>query len=159
MNPPNPVEHRVSDGGMGRTAARASASVAAATRSTSTESGISLAELAERFGCTVKGDSTVRLTHVSTLEDADSEAITFIANPKYLPLLASTQAGAVILSPQHAEEAPTPGAHRAQPLRDLCAHRFGAASVASSEAGCTSDCCDRRGVPTRSRSLRTGRVA
>jgi len=100
MNPPNLVERRTSDRGMGRAATHTSASV--------TASGFSLAELAERFGCTVKGDSSVRLTHVSTLQNADSEAIAFIANAKYLPLLESTHAGAVVLSPQHAAESPIP---------------------------------------------------
>jgi UDP-3-O-[3-hydroxymyristoyl] glucosamine N-acyltransferase len=45
---------------------------------------------------------------VSTLEEADPEAIVFVANPKYLPQLASTHAGAVILSAQHARESPIP---------------------------------------------------
>lgn len=107
MNPPNAIEHRTNDGGMGRTAAHVSAGVADANRRTS-EPGVSLGELAQQFGCTVRGDSSVRLTHVSTLEDADSEAIAFIANPKYLPLLASTHAGAVILSAQNAQTSPVP---------------------------------------------------
>lgn len=107
MSPPNVVERRVNDGGMGRTAAHVSTSVAASTRKTS-EPGFSLGELAEQFGCTVQGDATVRLTHVSTLQDADSEAITFVANAKYLPLLQSTHAGAVILSPQNAGDSRIP---------------------------------------------------
>ncbi len=35
----------------------------------------------------MQGDSKVRLTHVSTLEEADPEALVFVANPKYLPQL------------------------------------------------------------------------
>jgi UDP-3-O-[3-hydroxymyristoyl] glucosamine N-acyltransferase len=89
-----------------RTAAQASASVAGTTEVP--EPGFTLAELAERFGCTVQGDSTVRLTHVATLEDADAEAITFVANPKYLPSLENTRAGAVILTAQNATRSPVP---------------------------------------------------
>src|SRR6185369_15430900 len=95
MNPPNVMEHRVSDVGMGRALS-------------APLPGLTLGELAERFGCSVQGDASARLTHVSTLEDADAQAITFISNAKYLPLLASTRAGAVILSPQHAAESPIP---------------------------------------------------
>jgi UDP-3-O-[3-hydroxymyristoyl] glucosamine N-acyltransferase len=45
---------------------------------------------------------------VASLQDADEDAIGFIANPRYLPLLASTHAGAVILSTQHAAQAQIP---------------------------------------------------
>jgi UDP-3-O-[3-hydroxymyristoyl] glucosamine N-acyltransferase len=69
---------------------------------------MNLGELAVRFGCTVQGDGAVRVTHVATLEDADPEAISFIANPKFLPLLARTHAGAVIVSPQNAGKSPIP---------------------------------------------------
>ena len=95
MNPANVIEHRVSDAGMGRTRSLP-------------EAGVSLGELAERFGCSVQGNASTRLTHVSTLEEADAQAITFIANAKYLPLLESTHAGAVILSAQHAANSPIP---------------------------------------------------
>src|SRR5512139_578654 len=105
MNPPNLVERRGSDRGMGRASAHPSASVGGAKEDAGEHS---LGELAERFGCTVQGNSEVRLTHVSILEEADSEAIVFVANPKYLPQLASTHAGAVILSPQYARESPIP---------------------------------------------------
>jgi UDP-3-O-[3-hydroxymyristoyl] glucosamine N-acyltransferase len=107
MNPPNAIEHRVSDGGMGRNAARSSASVADSARE-APEPGFTLGELAECFGCIVQGDVTARLTHVSTLQDADAEAIVFIANPKYLPLLATTRAGAVIITAQNAGRSPVP---------------------------------------------------
>jgi UDP-3-O-[3-hydroxymyristoyl] glucosamine N-acyltransferase len=95
MNPANVIEHRVSDAGMGRTRSLP-------------EPGLSLGELAERFGCSVQGNPSTRLTHVSTLEEADAQAITFIANAKYLPLLESTHAGAVILSAQNAGNSPIP---------------------------------------------------
>jgi UDP-3-O-[3-hydroxymyristoyl] glucosamine N-acyltransferase len=65
----------------------------------SKQEAFSLAELAERFGCTVKGDASVRITHVATLAAADERAIAFVARPKYVALLEVTRAGAVILSP------------------------------------------------------------
>ncbi len=106
MNQSNVAERRVSDGGMGRSAARASA--AAVTNRRQVEPGFSLGELAERFGCVVQGDPATRLTHVAALQDADPQAIAFVANPRYLPLLASTRAGAVILSAQNADKSPIP---------------------------------------------------
>jgi UDP-3-O-[3-hydroxymyristoyl] glucosamine N-acyltransferase len=93
----NVIERRMSDGGLGRT-----------TNRKLVPEGFSLGELAARFDCSVHGDAAVRLTHVATLQDADRQAIAFVANPKYLPLLASTRAGAVILSAQHAKESPIP---------------------------------------------------
>jgi len=101
------VESRINDGALGRAAPRVNLGAAATGRRTA-RLGYSLGELAERFGCTVKGDADVRLTHVASLQDADEEAIGFIANPKYLPLLESTRAGAVILSPQHAQHSQIP---------------------------------------------------
>src|SRR5689334_23479350 len=93
----NVIERRMSDGGLGRT-----------TNRKLVPEGFSLGELAARFDCSVRGDAAVRLTHVATLQGADRQAIAFVANPKYLPLLASTRAGAVILSAQHAKESPIP---------------------------------------------------
>jgi UDP-3-O-[3-hydroxymyristoyl] glucosamine N-acyltransferase len=106
MNPPNLIEGRTSDGGLGRAAQHATAEPASARRKP--PKGLSLGELAGRFGCTVQGDANVRVTHVSTLQDADEQAITFVANPKYLPDLADTHAGAVILSAQYAAQSPVP---------------------------------------------------
>jgi UDP-3-O-[3-hydroxymyristoyl] glucosamine N-acyltransferase len=106
MNPSNLIEGRTSDGGLGRAAQHATAEPASARRKP--PKGLSLGELAGRFGCTVQGDANVRVTHVSTLQDADEQAITFVANPKYLPDLADTHAGAVILSAQYAAQSPVP---------------------------------------------------
>jgi len=61
--------------------------------------GYSLEELANRFGCVVQGDPSVRVTHVASLENADPEALAFVARPRYAHLLAETRAGAVIVSP------------------------------------------------------------
>ena len=66
--------------------------------------GISLGELAVRFGCTLQGDPDVLVYHVGTLEAAGPDAVTFLANAKYRRFLASTNAGAVVLDPSLAGE-------------------------------------------------------
>jgi UDP-3-O-[3-hydroxymyristoyl] glucosamine N-acyltransferase len=66
----------------------------------------SLGELAVRFGCTLQGDPDVRVAHVATLEHADPQAITFLANPRYRRFLAQSKAGAVVLDAQSAKECP-----------------------------------------------------
>lgn len=65
-------------------------------------SGISLGELAARVGATVDGDATVVVRRVATLEDAAPDAITFLSNARLRDRLATTKAGAVILSPKDA---------------------------------------------------------
>ncbi len=67
-----------------------------------------LGELAVRFGCTLQGDPDARISRVATIERADSESITFLANPRYKRHLAQTQAGAVVLDPKLASESPVP---------------------------------------------------
>ena len=68
----------------------------------------SLGELAVRFGCTLQGDPDVRITHVATLERADPQSLTFLANPRYRRYLGQTKAGAVVLDAQFAAECPVP---------------------------------------------------
>jgi UDP-3-O-[3-hydroxymyristoyl] glucosamine N-acyltransferase len=68
----------------------------------------SLGELAVRFGCTLQGDPDVRVARVATLERADSQALAFLANPKYRRFLAQTKAGAVVLDAKSAAECPVP---------------------------------------------------
>ena len=99
------IESQVSGGSPGRAAPHVNSGAA---NRKSPRLGFTLGELAERFGCLVQGDPDVLLTHVAALEDADEQAIGFISNPKYLPLLASTRAGAVILSAQNAAGCPIP---------------------------------------------------
>jgi UDP-3-O-[3-hydroxymyristoyl] glucosamine N-acyltransferase len=64
--------------------------------------GYSVADIARRFGCEVVGDPGVRVTHVASLQDAGPEAVAFVARPKYVRLLESTRAGAVIVSQENA---------------------------------------------------------
>jgi UDP-3-O-[3-hydroxymyristoyl] glucosamine N-acyltransferase len=59
--------------------------------------GISLGELAVRFGCELRGDPDVRVGRVATLANADSHSLAFLANPHYRQQVATTAAGAVVL--------------------------------------------------------------
>ena len=59
--------------------------------------GVSLGELAVRFGCELRGDPAVRVDRVATLANADSHSLAFLANPRYREQVATTAAGAVVL--------------------------------------------------------------
>ena len=67
-----------------------------------------LAELAGIAGGRLAGDGSIVIRRVGTLENAGEGAITFLANPRYLPMLAVTRASAVIVAP--ADEARTTSA-------------------------------------------------
>jgi UDP-3-O-[3-hydroxymyristoyl] glucosamine N-acyltransferase len=58
-----------------------------------------LSELASQLGCALRGDGAVDVRRVSGIEEAGPGDLTFVANPKYASRLATTQASAVILSP------------------------------------------------------------
>ena len=59
-----------------------------------------LKELAPLVGAEVAGDGDVVITGVAGIKEATEGHLTFLANPKYVTYLASTQASAVIVSPQ-----------------------------------------------------------
>src|SRR5438105_2583131 len=63
-----------------------------------------LRELAERLACRLEGDGEIDIVRVAGIEDAGPGDLTFVANPKYLPSLATTRASAVILR----DDAPAP---------------------------------------------------
>lgn len=58
-----------------------------------------LRELAELVGGTVVGDADLSIHRVAGITEAQPGEITFVANPKYLPLLQNTCASAVIVAP------------------------------------------------------------
>ena len=58
---------------------------------------VTLAELAKRFHCELRGDAGVEIDGVASLASAGPRSIAFVANPAYLSQLAHTQAGAVLL--------------------------------------------------------------
>jgi UDP-3-O-[3-hydroxymyristoyl] glucosamine N-acyltransferase len=72
-----------------------------------TQRAISLADIAENIGATlVTNDDQVSVSGISTLELANSEQVTFLANPSYRKQLATTKAAAVILHPDMLDECP-----------------------------------------------------
>ena len=66
---------------------------------------LSAADLAERLGTTLRGQGSTPLTGCATLDAAEPEHVSFLANPRYAPQLRTTRAGAVILSERDAEQA------------------------------------------------------
>jgi len=58
-----------------------------------------LAELANRLQCELRGDGTVEITGVNSIDEAKAHEVTFVANKKYLAKIATIQASAVILAP------------------------------------------------------------
>lgn len=58
-----------------------------------------LGELAERLGATLEGDAAVEIGSAAGLEDAGPGQLTFVANPRYVPLARNTQASAVLVEP------------------------------------------------------------
>jgi len=62
-----------------------------------------LADIAARLGGRVLGDGEVRVTQIATLENAQSNHISFLTNSKYRAQLAHTSAGAVILGEADAD--------------------------------------------------------
>ncbi|SEL56388.1 UDP-3-O-[3-hydroxymyristoyl] glucosamine N-acyltransferase [Roseateles sp. YR242] len=64
-----------------------------------------VSDLIAALGGVSLGASDTAIRYVAPLEEAGPEAIAFLANPKYLPQLASTQAACVIVSPAIQEAA------------------------------------------------------
>ena len=61
---------------------------------------LSLRELAAEIGATVAcGDPELRVSSVNTLEDASHGQVSFLSNAKYVRLLETTNASAVIVAP------------------------------------------------------------
>lgn len=58
---------------------------------------IAVAELAARLGATFEGDGARRLRTVATLAEAGPDALSWLGHPDYLPQLARTRAGAVLV--------------------------------------------------------------
>jgi len=56
-----------------------------------------LSLLAEHLGATLQGDPDVEITSAAGLEDAGPGQLTFVANPRYVPLARTTRASAVLV--------------------------------------------------------------
>jgi UDP-3-O-[3-hydroxymyristoyl] glucosamine N-acyltransferase len=59
-----------------------------------------LRELAASLGCAVRGDGDVEVRRVAGIDESGPGDLTFVANSRYLPRLATTRASAVILAPE-----------------------------------------------------------
>ncbi len=70
--------------------------------------GFSLDELVARLGGQVLGEGSKRVTQIATLEAASATQISFLTNSKYRAQLASSAAGALILSAADAQESDKP---------------------------------------------------
>jgi UDP-3-O-[3-hydroxymyristoyl] glucosamine N-acyltransferase len=58
-----------------------------------------LNQLAELVGGTVVGDGNIEIHRVAAIDSAQPGEITFLANPRYLPLLQTARASAIIVKP------------------------------------------------------------
>ncbi|HZN64219.1 MAG TPA: UDP-3-O-(3-hydroxymyristoyl)glucosamine N-acyltransferase, partial [Tepidisphaeraceae bacterium] len=61
---------------------------------------ITLRELAAEIGAVVEGDPQVTVSAVNTLEEATAGQVSFLSNARYVRLLETTRASAVIVAPQ-----------------------------------------------------------
>jgi UDP-3-O-[3-hydroxymyristoyl] glucosamine N-acyltransferase len=73
-----------------------------------TRGGLRLDEIVARLGGRVEGDPSVVVAQVATLASARHGEIAFLANPKYRRQLHSTQASAVIVPPEFADDVALP---------------------------------------------------
>nr|WP_314488660.1 UDP-3-O-(3-hydroxymyristoyl)glucosamine N-acyltransferase [uncultured Pseudomonas sp.] len=64
---------------------------------------LTLGQLAEALGATVKGSAALPITGLATLQEAGPQQLSFLANPQYRKYLETTQAGAVLLKAADAE--------------------------------------------------------
>ncbi|MCH7979440.1 MAG: UDP-3-O-(3-hydroxymyristoyl)glucosamine N-acyltransferase, partial [Acidobacteria bacterium] len=60
------------------------------------ESRMRLIEIAEKLDCLLEGEGEIEISGVASLEQARPGDLTFLSNPKYTPLLKTTEASAVL---------------------------------------------------------------
>ena len=70
------------------------------------DKGWTLAEIAAATGCSVQGDGGRRLFAVASIEEAGDADISYIRDRQYARFLQTTRAGALILTPELAEDYP-----------------------------------------------------
>jgi UDP-3-O-[3-hydroxymyristoyl] glucosamine N-acyltransferase len=63
-----------------------------------------LAELAGQLGAELRGDAACKVTGLASLPDASDTDISFLSDRKYLSVLKSSKAAAVIVTAEHANE-------------------------------------------------------
>jgi len=74
-----------------------------------------LFELVEKIGGTFEGDGDIEIGAVAGIHEAAIDEISFISNPKYASLAASTKAGAVIVSEDWDSDCPAVLVHSLNP--------------------------------------------
>jgi UDP-3-O-[3-hydroxymyristoyl] glucosamine N-acyltransferase len=67
---------------------------------------MTLAEIAAKIGARVHGDPSKVIEGLATLGSASGRQLSFFVNPRYLNALKSTAAGAVLVKPEHLDDAP-----------------------------------------------------
>jgi UDP-3-O-[3-hydroxymyristoyl] glucosamine N-acyltransferase len=67
---------------------------------------MTLGEIAAATGAELRGDAGRVVTRVQTLAEADGQAVSFLANPRYRKFLENTSAAAVVLGAEHADDCP-----------------------------------------------------
>ena len=65
---------------------------------------MTLGQLADALGATLKGSETLEITGLATLQEAGAGQLSFLANPQYRKYLATTHAAAVLLKAADAED-------------------------------------------------------
>ena len=70
------------------------------------EHALSLGDLAVQFGCELVGDPAAKVARVATLANADSESLSFFANKAYREQFRNTNAAAVLVHPDDANDCP-----------------------------------------------------
>lgn len=67
-----------------------------------------LRDVAQQLDCEFRGDGDLELTGVASIEKAASGELTFISDPRYAQFLATTQASAIIVPAEYADQVPLP---------------------------------------------------
>ncbi|MGO3004241.1 MAG: UDP-3-O-(3-hydroxymyristoyl)glucosamine N-acyltransferase, partial [Halomonas sp.] len=69
---------------------------------------LTLADIARHLGVAFKGNAEQPIRGLATLKEAQPDQVAFLANRAYLKDLATTQAAAVLLHPEHGKDCPVP---------------------------------------------------
>lgn len=69
-------------------------------KATTERESMKLSELAKQLGSKLEGPGELEITGVAGLDEAGPSEVTFLSNPKYRRKLATTRAGAIIVSPE-----------------------------------------------------------
>ncbi len=72
------------------------------------------AELAAKLGVSLEGDGACRVSAVAGVREAGPGEVTFVANPKYAPLVAVTKASVVVVPKDWDKPCPSPAVFRSE---------------------------------------------